>query len=88
MARFYFDIRDNKSTVRDTEGVDCATIEEAIVEARRALHEIASDLPTIENSAIAIDIREGDRSLATIMTSTSIVPSASRLRFDARSGKP
>ena len=74
MPRYFFDIRDSDSTVTDSVGLDLPDLEAAIREAQRALHEMATDKVSDAHTAFSLDIREGDRSLVTVTTSTSVVP--------------
>lgn len=43
MPRFFFDILDAGSDQRDEDGIECADLEAAIVQAKRALPAIATD---------------------------------------------
>ena len=43
MPRFFFDILDADVNQRDEVGIECADLEAAVVEAKRALPSIASD---------------------------------------------
>jgi hypothetical protein len=43
MARYYFDVTDDKGSFRDADGIQFPTIERAKQEAARALAEIARD---------------------------------------------
>jgi hypothetical protein len=77
MPRFYFDIRDSEGTARDDEGLIFATLEDAIQEAKKALHEMARDEPGLDHSGVAIDIRQGEESMVTVTSSTTILPQSS-----------
>ena len=73
MPRYYFDVWDGKGAAYDREGVEFETLERAILEARKALHEIAADERTAVDSAVCIDLREGEVPVATILASTATV---------------
>jgi len=74
MPRYHLDIRDDSGTVPDEEGMIFDTLDDAVREAQKALHEMAADEPGTGNSAVAIDIRDATGSLMTVMASTSVVP--------------
>lgn len=74
MARYHLDIRDDAGTVLDEEGAVFESLDDAVREAKKALHEMAADEGGTGNSAVAIDIRDATGSLMTVMASTSVVP--------------
>lgn len=77
MPRFYFDIRDRDGSTQDKEGLIHDTLEEAIQEARKALHEMAKDEPSLDHLGVTIEIRQGDQTLVTVTSTTTILPESS-----------
>ena len=62
VPRFYFDHRDSATFLRDDEGLEYATIEQAREEARAALGGIAKDaVPGMENGELAIEVLDENR---------------------------
>lgn len=76
MPRFFFDVRDKDGISRDGEGLNYENIEDAVADAERALHEMARDEPSADSAAIAIDIRNEDESLVTVVASTTVLPNS------------
>ena len=59
MPRFYFDLVDRDGEHIDDSGVDCASLDEAILLARRTVSEIARDaFRDTDQTEIAIRIRD------------------------------
>lgn len=89
MPRFYFDIRDSHGTSRDNEGLVFDTLEGAILEAKKALHEMARDEPGLDHSGVSVEIRQDEASLVTVTSSTTILPgSSSKTRTGWRTPAP
>lgn len=42
--RFYFDVEDGQDTIRDAEGVEAGSLDEALAEARSVIHEMADEV--------------------------------------------
>lgn len=74
MPKYHFDLQDRVGISRDEVGQDYDTLEQAIVEARKTLHQMASDEASVGHSALCIIIRQGEEALATVITSTSVLP--------------
>ena len=72
MHRFYFDIVDHQGLTSDTEGMEFESMDEAVIEARRAMGGLVKDaLHGGHDLPIAIHIRDGDEgpiSLTVTMT--------------------
>ena len=69
--RYFFDIIDNGSPVKDEQGGEYPDLESAKQEAARVLAQVAVDLlPSSEGCTLAIEVRDerGDRVLATSLT--------------------
>jgi uncharacterized protein DUF6894 len=59
MPRYYFDVRDNGSSSIDEIGLEFASVNEARLEAARALGEMARDtLPGLSVCSISIRVRD------------------------------
>jgi hypothetical protein len=66
MERYYFDIRDGETFLRDEEGFEFDRDERARHEAVRALAGIVKDaLPGSSGREIAIEVRKGESTLLT-----------------------
>lgn len=59
MPRYYFDIVDSEGTFTDDTGLDFASMDDAITEARRALADLMRDaLRDTDSDGVAINIRD------------------------------
>jgi hypothetical protein len=62
VPRFYFDHLDGATFLRDSEGLEYATLEQALEEARAALGSIARDaLPSAKSRELAIEVSDENR---------------------------
>ena len=60
MPRYYFDSIENGRTLRDEEGLELADVEEARIEALKALGGIVKDsMPNGDTAQFAIAVRDG-----------------------------
>lgn len=61
VLRYYFDIRNGQDFYRDEEGIILPDLRAAEIEAVNSLHEMASQLPTVdERHDMAIEVRSMD----------------------------
>ena len=75
MPRFSFDVRDSKGVYADPEGLEFETLEAAVLEARKTIHEMEAEVRAADGSALSIEIRGAKGSLVTVVTSTAVLPS-------------
>ncbi|ETR76312.1 glutamate dehydrogenase leucine dehydrogenase [Afipia sp. P52-10] len=61
MARFFFDLREGASVLRDDEGVELANAEAAELQAVKAAAAIAEENFRKGNRAVEINVREDSR---------------------------
>lgn len=58
--RFYFDIENGKESIRDEEGVEADSVEEALGEARSVIREMAEDLAAADpDGTWSLIVRDG-----------------------------
>lgn len=75
MPRFFFDLFDKHGLVRDEEGMDFPSMDEAVAEARRTLAGMVKDaLLQGEESPIEIRIRDGQGPVVLSVTMRSLRP--------------
>ena len=75
MPHYFFDIRDNEGVHHDDIGLDLPSIKAAIIEGRRALSEMNSDISNLDNQVLEIVIRhhgEGPVRLALSVTTEKL----------------
>jgi hypothetical protein len=48
--RFYFDVENGQDTIRDEEGVEAASLDEALAEARSVIDEMADEVQAADPS--------------------------------------
>lgn len=76
MPRYYFDVKDDEGTFVDEVGLELASMDAAIKEARRALADMVKDaLRERDHDAVAIEIRDGaDGPVVIAVNLTTLTP--------------
>lgn len=57
--RFYFDIENGTESIRDEEGVEAGSLEEALGEARLVIREMADELAADPDETWTLIVRDG-----------------------------
>lgn len=70
MARYYFDIHEGRSFIRDSEGTDCAGVDALRVEAMNVLPTIAKDVIPTDGDRQAFTVSVRDENNVTVYTAT------------------
>lgn len=68
MQRYHFDVRDGEDLAEDEEGLELATFEEALQEARLSLSEIAREVlrEATTSGSVSIEVRSGEDVIGSI----------------------
>lgn len=76
MPRYYFDVKDDDGTFVDEVGLELASMDAAIKEARRALADMVKDaLRERDHDEVAIEIRDGaDGPVVIAVNLTTLTP--------------
>ena len=70
MTRYFFDIHDGRSFVRDPEGTECANPDDLIVEAMNVLPLVAKDVIPTDGDRQAFTLSVRDENNVTVYTAT------------------
>ena len=70
MARYFFDIHDGRSFIRDSEGTDCATPDALKDEAMNVLPMVARDVIPTDGDKQAFTVLVRDENNVTVYTAT------------------